>query len=196
MFVGDHAALDFLNTIVGPPFGAVESIANGTAYVHWLAAAGLIDPSEVQEFLERFGTPALDRMAGEARSLREWLRQVLTKPAGAHTRLRAADVAAKLNPILALDCSLRQLEVSGGNLALREHCEYTRTRQLLVPVAQVIAELVTDGDPSLIKCCANPACTLWFYDRTKARRRRFCSADVCGNRAKVAAFRERQRQSK
>ncbi|MBI3526007.1 MAG: ABATE domain-containing protein, partial [Betaproteobacteria bacterium] len=174
MFIGDHAALDFLNTKVGPPFGGAESIANGAAYVHWLAAAGLIDPAEVPEFLERFATPALDRVAGEARSLREWLRRILAKPTGAHTRWRAADVAEKLNPILALDSPLRQLEISGGNLALREHCEYTRTRQLLVPIAQAIAELVTDGDPSLIKCCANQACTLWFYDRTKAHRRRFC----------------------
>jgi predicted RNA-binding Zn ribbon-like protein len=33
----------------------------------------------------------------------------------------------------------------------------------------------------------------WFLDQTKAYKRRFCSAAVCVNRAKVAAFRERQR---
>ena len=195
-FVGDHAALDFLNTIAAPRGEVIEFIPDGGAYLTWLVGAGLLDPSEVQELLDRFGRPALDRVAGEARDLREWFRQVIATAAVAHMNWPTADVVAKLNQLLAMSCSQRQLEISDRHLVLRERHEYTRARQLLVPVAQVIAELVTDGDPSLIKRCANPPCTLWFYDRTKAHRRRFCSAAVCGNRAKVAAFRERQRQSK
>ena len=34
-----------------------------------------------------------------------------------------------------------------------------------------------------------------FLDQTKPGRRRFCSPDLCGNRAKVAAFRSRQRNA-
>jgi predicted RNA-binding Zn ribbon-like protein len=52
---------------------------------------------------------------------------------------------------------------------------------------------VARENASLVKQCAGPGCTLWFLDRTKAHARRFCSAAACGNRAKVAAFRERQR---
>ncbi len=195
-FVGDHAALDFLNTIAAPRGEVLESIAHGEAYVSWLADAGLLDPSQVQQLLDSFGRPALDRVAREARDLREWFRQVIATAALAHMHWPTADVIAKLNPLLAMDCAQRQLEMSGRHLALRERREYTRVRQLLMPVAHIIAELVTDGDPSLIKRCANPPCTLWFYDRTKAHRRRFCSAAICGNRTKVAAFRKRQRQSK
>ena len=195
-FVGDHAALDFLNTIAAPRGEIIEFIPDGGAYVTWLTEAGLLDHSVVQDLLDRFGGSALDRVAGEARDLREWFRQVITTAATAHMTWPTADVIPKLNQLLAMSNSQRQLEISGRQLALRERHEYTRARQLLVPIAQVIAELVTDGDPSLIKLCANPPCTLWFYDRTKAHRRRFCSAAVCGNRAKVAAFRERQRQSK
>nr|WP_254214234.1 CGNR zinc finger domain-containing protein [Burkholderia multivorans] len=32
---------------------------------------------------------------------------------------------------------------------------------------------------------------LWFLDRTKSHRRRWCSKALCGNRQKVAAFRRR-----
>ena len=138
----------------------------------------------------------MDRVASEARDLRAWFRQVITKPAVRHARGRAAEELEKLNQILAMDCSYRQLEESDRRLVLRERREFTRVRQLLVPVALSIAELVIDGGQSLVKRCANPSCTLWFYDRTKSHRRLFCSASVCGNRAKVAAFRERQRQSK
>lgn len=193
-FIGDHAALDFLNSIAAPRGEAIESIADGEAYVSWLATARLLDPSEAQQLLARFGRLALDQVASDARDLREWFRQIVAQPAD--TRWQSADVAAKLNPILASDSSCRQLNGSGKHLFLQERREFVWVQQLLVPVAQAIAELITVSDPSLIKRCANPPCTLWFYDRTKAHRRRFCSAAVCGNRIKVAAFRERQRQPK
>ena len=185
-FVGDHAALDFLNTVAAPRGEVIESIADGEAYVNWLADAGLLDAAEARVILDRFGAPALDKVAAEARDLREWFRRRLTKP--------AAEAITKLNQILAMDCVQRQLERSGRRLVLQEKRVFTQARQLLTPVVQAIAELVTDDHPSLIKRCANPPCTLWFYDRTKAHRRRFCSAAVCGNRTKVAAFRARQRQ--
>jgi predicted RNA-binding Zn ribbon-like protein len=49
--------------------------------------------------------------------------------------------------------------------------------------------------PALVKRRTGPGCTLWFVDRTKSHGRVFCSATACGNRAKVAAFRDRQRGS-
>jgi predicted RNA-binding Zn ribbon-like protein len=56
-----------------------------------------------------------------------------------------------------------------------------------------IAALITKEQPSLVKDCAGSTCTLWFLDQSKAHRRLFCSPSACGNRAKVAAFRDRQR---
>ena len=44
----------------------------------------------------------------------------------------------------------------------------------------------------LIRECEHPDCVLWFYDRTKSHRRRWCSMALCGNRHKVAEFRKRQ----
>jgi predicted RNA-binding Zn ribbon-like protein len=76
---------------------------------------------------------------------------------------------------------------------LVERCRLDSADQLLGLVALQVARLITEEAPALIKPCAGPDCTLWFRDRTKAHRRLFCSAAACGNRAKVAAFRERQR---
>jgi predicted RNA-binding Zn ribbon-like protein len=42
-----------------------------------------------------------------------------------------------------------------------------------------------------VRRCEGVDCVLWFYDRTKAHRRRWCSMEGCGNRAKVARFRSR-----
>jgi len=65
--------------------------------------------------------------------------------------------------------------------------------ELLVPIASAMADLLSQGETQLVRRCENPVCTLWFYDRTKGHRRRWCSQAVCGNRAKVAAFRVRKR---
>ena len=64
----------------------------------------------------------------------------------------------------------------------------------LAPVAEAVAHLLADGDFELVRHCEGKDCVLWFYDRTKGHRRRWCTSTGCGNRAKVAAFRARASQ--
>jgi predicted RNA-binding Zn ribbon-like protein len=54
-----------------------------------------------------------------------------------------------------------------------------------------VAEL--DGSWRYLKTCADERCGSAFYDRSKNQSGRWCSMSRCGNRAKVRAFRERQR---
>ncbi len=50
-----------------------------------------------------------------------------------------------------------------------------------------------DGTWSHLKQCANQDCRAVFFDRSKNHSGRWCSMASCGNRAKVRAWRERQR---
>jgi hypothetical protein len=50
-----------------------------------------------------------------------------------------------------------------------------------------------DGSWAHLKECADQTCRSVFYDRSKNRTGRWCSMASCGNRAKVRAWRERQR---
>lgn len=50
-----------------------------------------------------------------------------------------------------------------------------------------------DGSWSFLKECAGQDCTAVFFDRSKNHSGRWCSMSSCGNRAKVRAWRERQR---
>jgi predicted RNA-binding Zn ribbon-like protein len=59
---------------------------------------------------------------------------------------------------------------------------------LLAAVARSAAELVAEGPGARLRLCANPRCSLFFYDNSRTHRRRWCSMAVCGNRNKVAAF--------
>ena len=64
---------------------------------------------------------------------------------------------------------------------------------VLAPLAEAAADLLANADFDLVRHCEGVDCVLWFYDRTKAHRRRWCSMQVCGNRNKVAGFRARRR---
>jgi predicted RNA-binding Zn ribbon-like protein len=64
---------------------------------------------------------------------------------------------------------------------------------VLAPIAESAAWLLEHGDRTLIRRCENGACVRFFYDTTKNRRRRWCSMDGCGSRAKAAAYYRRQK---
>ena len=53
-----------------------------------------------------------------------------------------------------------------------------------------------DGSFDHLKLCAAQDCRAVFYDRSKNRSGRWCSMEACGNRAKVRAWRERQRATR
>lgn len=39
--------------------------------------------------------------------------------------------------------------------------------------------------PDRLRCCSGDGCILWFWDSSKGGRRRWCSMERCGNRAKA-----------
>ena len=194
LFLGAHPAADFLNTRPTPRGESVELIGDGRSFVLWLQAAGLLDASSASKLERRLGEDALDAAAADARKLREWARDWIVrwrqKPAAAYEpELR------RLNRMLECASRFRELVATKDGLALKEHHRIESADDLIAMLATQIAALVAQEQPALVKRCAGSGCSLWFVDRTKAHGRLFCSAAACGNRAKVAAFRERQRDS-
>jgi predicted RNA-binding Zn ribbon-like protein len=61
----------------------------------------------------------------------------------------------------------------------------------LARVARDAVELLAGPDRTRIRQCGR--CTLLFVDRSRPGNRRWCSMELCGNRSKAEAFRERQR---
>jgi predicted RNA-binding Zn ribbon-like protein len=191
-FVGDHLALDFLNTrssSAGPP---IEWLRNGADLLDWLQQAGAIDAAVAA----RFGadTAALDAVAQEARGLREWLRPFVQRHAGRELGAVTDEELAPLNALLARDDS--HLQVATGDAQPRTVWQrrvrrWTSPDQLLQPLGDAIADLLSNADFRLVRTCEGPTCSIMFLDRTKAHARRWCSMSVCGNRAKVAAHRAR-----
>jgi predicted RNA-binding Zn ribbon-like protein len=192
LFLGGQPAIDFLNTAMTPDGVAVETIPDGRAFLEWLVGAGLLSESEASKLSRRFGAKGLDTAATEARKVREWARDWVVRwrvrPAAAY-----GDEIATLNKLLAREASTHELVATREGLKLEERPQLESAPALISLVAMQLAALLTTENAALIRDCAGTGCTLTFIDRTKAHRRMFCSAAACGNRAKVAAFRSRQR---
>jgi predicted RNA-binding Zn ribbon-like protein len=192
-FVGDHLALDFLNSIASPNDVPVEWLRDGRDLVEWLEQANVISADVAERFRAWNDQRALDGVAGRARAFRDWLRGFVTRHMGKPPTPTAASALGPLNELLAQDTSYPVVEAAGGQgLRVRRVRRWESPDVLLHPVAEAAADLVCHANFRLIRACEGHVCSLLFLDRTKAHGRRWCSMAVCGNRAKAAAHRARK----
>lgn len=63
----------------------------------------------------------------------------------------------------------------------------------LARLADPLVTELTAGNPDRIKVCASDTCEWIFYDASRTSRRRWCDMATCGNRAKAARHRARER---
>jgi predicted RNA-binding Zn ribbon-like protein len=194
LLVADHPALDFLNTRPSLYTDPEERIPDGNAFVSWLTAAGLLSPAEEREVRQRLSSAQLDHAAADARTLRERVRSAVAAWA-AKGAAPPAPLLADINRLLAAGPAAVTVRATGGRVVLGASRRFDTAMAVLAPLAEAIARLFAEGDRRLVRECGSDVCSLWFYDRTKAHRRRWCSMDACGARAKSAAYRSRQREA-
>lgn len=178
--IADHPALDLMNTVAVVEGQWVDFWQSDADVLAWLERLGL----------RREAAPRLAKGAllDAARRLREVVRElVLKRKAGLRgdpAPLNEFLLQAASHPQLVWDNDQPRLQRVGGN---------TSPEQVLAPLSELAAQLLGEGDFNLVRKCEHPDCVLWFYDRTKSHRRRWCSMAACGNRHKVAEHRKRQR---
>jgi predicted RNA-binding Zn ribbon-like protein len=194
LYLGSHPAADFLNTRPTPRGVPIELIGDGSSYAEWLEGAQLLHATTAVTLKRRFGAAALDAAAAHARDLREWARAWIGRWRDAPDGDYRAELR-RLNQLMARATCYPELAVTEDGLQIVQRWRLDSADASIAVVAAQLASLVANEQPAFVKRCAGPGCTLWYVDRTKAHSRLFCSAAACGNRAKVAAFRERQ-QSK
>src|SRR5579859_4033545 len=173
LFLGGHPALDFLNTAFSPNGEEMEAIGDGRALLDWLVGAELLDRAEADALLSRSGAKAMDVAAVKARKLREQMRAWLQRWRVAPDRAYRTEIAM-LNEVIAEGVWRRRLVAGAHGPQVVKQLEIKEVDALLPLLAWQVALLVTQEQASLIKSCAGSGCTLWFLDRTKAHRRRFC----------------------
>jgi len=197
IFVGDADALDFLNSIATPVDTTIDWIDSGEGLLTWLEQAEFV-PADVLKTMRTAALPGeLDKVALQARDLREWFRGFVRTHKGRPLMLESLDELAPLNRLLKRDEMFNRIVLMPDaklvTLALQTDRRWRSPEALLLPIGEALARFVCTEDFTHVKACEAPACTLLFADHTRGRARRWCSMAICGNRAKQAAHRERVR---
>jgi predicted RNA-binding Zn ribbon-like protein len=196
--IAGHIALDFVNTVDwrSDPDRRRDLLASADDLFAWAKTAKLAGPAEIRTLstVAQRNERAAERSLRRARRLREVLARLLTaagheaRPAGRDLRL--------LNAFLAAALRHRRLEVRGTacvwSWAGGERATFD---SLLWPLALAGAELLASDDRTQIRECGGEGCGWLFLDTSRNRRRRWCSMQSCGNRAKARRFYERAREA-
>jgi predicted RNA-binding Zn ribbon-like protein len=190
VFLGNHLALDFLNTRPVQNGETVELLPDFDALLRWFQAAGLLRSGEATSLRQQWGESTRARhVVAAMRELRERLRkEVLARERGGTVRRSAMD---ELNRLLAEHPMLTRLNASGSASTTELWFDPHRPEDLFAPLAHSAAKLFADVDRTRVRKCRQ--CVLHFYDTSKKGTRRWCSMQLCGNRLKVAAYAARQR---
>ena len=200
IFVADSPGLDFLNSIATPLDTPVDWLDSGAGLAAWLAQAELVPASELRALTARAAPGELDKVAAEARALREWFRGFVRTHMGKPLAAGAIDELEPLNALLARDESFSRVverrDAGKARLELETTRRWRSPESLLAPVAEALARFVCDEDFANVRACEGHSCTLMFVDHTARRARRWCSMATCGNRAKQAAHRDRLRSAR
>lgn len=180
LLIADDPVLDMLNTaanVNGQPHDCWQTDDDVS---DWLVHAGWL----AEPLAGRYPAGVL---LAVARHLREVIRVLVqARKAGRPASADALNVflrQAPSHPVLVWD---------GGAPRVERLRPADSIEQCLAPLAEAAAHLLAEGDFLLVRMCEHPTCTLWFYDRTKSHKRRWCRMAVCGNRHKVAEYRKRQ----
>jgi predicted RNA-binding Zn ribbon-like protein len=178
--VGGHLALDLLNTVPIVGGKAVDVFQNDGDVLNWLIENNIEDSALELTYKQ-------DEILITTRNLREMIRSLIAaRKAGELLQLDG------INSFLKQGASYIQLQETDGKLDVITHREIKSVHQLLAPIAEAAVDILTQVNFDMVRKCESTDCVLWFYDRTKGHKRRWCSMAVCGNRHKVSSFRMRQ----
>ncbi len=192
LFVGNQRALDFLNTRLIKDDGPIELLTGAGALERWLMAAGVLSTPKAK---------AAVRAWGESRPVQAFLRSLLVF----RENLRAAVLrfesgqapdrhfVAELNQKLRAFPNRYQLTIKGESVHREILLALEKPEDLWSAFAEPAAALFAEAPSSRVRKC--PGCVVHFRDISKKGSRRWCSMNMCGNREKVAAYRDRQRES-
>ena len=185
--VGGHRALDFVNTWAGwaEPEGG-DFLKSYDHLAVWASVSGLLDADAAKALRRRAATRRAEAEAvlQDARRFRTDLHALVLAPSDPkavrgvnHVVRRAAahaELATGTGPGAAPRWSI------GGGL-----------ERPLLAIAWAASELLTREDLASVGACPGDGCGWVFLD--PRGRRRWCSMQWCGNRAKVRAHAERHR---
>lgn len=184
LWVGNHLAMDFVNTLIAGPDGPVDLLRSDADLWRWAHDSGRIDTARPARKPGSALDPAVLRLRAAMHALFIARIDGIAPPRAALEHLN--DALAHLRPPA-------RVTYAGGRFQ-RTQAPLVDNADLLRHLADAAADLLENGPAERLRRCEGAGCVLLFLDVSKTGRRRWCSMAGCGNRAKVRAHYQRARK--
>lgn len=193
---GGQLALDLANTVSrrGDPERRNDHLASYRDLLSFARQSGVVSPRQASELLscaEKQNNLAR-RSFAEAIKLREAVYRAFSAIAQ-NKSAKASDLD------VITDFALRALQdrslgrVNGGYRWEWQPTGNNPLDQILWPMSQAAADLLTSEQLRIVRFCAAPDCEWLFLDHSRNRSRRWCDMTTCGNRQKARRHYRRSR---
>jgi predicted RNA-binding Zn ribbon-like protein len=173
---GGRLSLDLVWTLAQRSWAPAELLATQQALARWLVTVGLLEqpPAVPAELLD------------QARVLREAIHRSARARIG-RAPLPADDVAI-INQKALLPPLVPQLAADGHVARIAAE----PAAAALATIAWDAVDLLANADPSRLRECARPGCSLLFLDTSRPGQRQWCSMARCGSAVNSSRYRERK----
>ena len=183
--------LEFINTNDLWPVSHDHLDSPETA-LNWLVEHDLLHSEARTHLLAQYGgAPAMGaEMLARLRRVRQAMRGVLE--ASASGKAPQASDLEEMNRALRTHY-IYELVPAPDGLSLDHRHQGDPVDGAMARLAESIARELIQGDTSRLRVCENTQCRWVFKDTSRTGKRKWCSMRSCGNRAKVARHRARQK---
>jgi predicted RNA-binding Zn ribbon-like protein len=184
--------IDFLNTEDTENGFPVDKIPTLDAALAWFVERGVIHTEGADRVRAQASTapPLMARELARVHGVRSALREVAQ--AIAEERAPQASALDTINRALHARQVIELVPAPDGVNVDHRHVG-DPVDDALARLADPLVIELTAGHPERIKVCASDTCEWIFYDASRTSRRRWCDMATCGNRAKAARHRARER---
>ena len=185
--------LDFVNTLEFSKGVPRDDLTDAGVAVSWFQHHALLHSETAASLVAEMATDkeSAERLLMRVRKTRAALRELLD--AAVDRRPPADSAMREVNRALRATYVIELVPAADG-VSLDHRHEGDPVSGALARLSEAIARELTQDDKERLRVCANDECRWVFRDNSPAGRRKWCDMSSCGNRAKAARHRERQKQ--
>ena len=184
--------LDFINTLEYDRGQVTDELVSTEAAMDWLVRHDLMHREARDHLLKHFvdapreSTRILSKMKRVRGAMREVVDATVEGRAPSQADLKELNRALRTHYVY-------ELVPAPDGLSLDHRHQGDPVDGALARLAESIARELIQGHPERLRICENDQCRYVFADTSRTGRRKWCDMSTCGNRAKVARHRARQK---
>jgi predicted RNA-binding Zn ribbon-like protein len=187
-----ETGLAFINTLELEKGSPVDHLDTPTTALEWLIAHDLMHREAMLALVGRveaepeYGSKVLGRIRKVRAAMRELVDASVERRAPSFTALDEVNRALRTHYVTILVPS-----ADGVHMGHRH--EGDPIDGALGRLTESVARYLGEGKTDRLRVCASETCDWAFFDASRTAKRKWCDMTTCGNRAKAARHRERQK---